>query len=243
MILPGTQLGVVLATWFFVKRPKIKKYLLTTFISMFIFYTSPLTSWVGLKIWEVPPKPYSEVDNYDVGIVLLGVMNMTIWPEDQMHLNENFDRITGAMELYHLGKIDKILLSGGSGMLGHPNRKEIVLIHKFLLQSGIPADDLLFEDQSNNTFQNAKFSMELINENFSEDASILVISSGTHLRRAKGCFNKMGLNADYFSADNRMQPFDYSIGLFVPSAKSMRDWDQLMWEWVGYLAYWVVGYL
>lgn len=220
-----------------------KRLFKTTLIFMLFFYTSPLTTWIALKAWEIPPVAYHEIrQSYDLGIVLCGISDMHVDPSDRPHFNYSADRITDAVVLYKKGTIKKILLSGGSGYLGFPELKESHRLKEFLINTGVNEGDIIIEDRSNNTRENAQYSAEIILRDFPNSSQLLITSAG-HMRRAYGCFSKVGLNPDRFSSDVNTGSFKWSHSLFIPNVNALLTWTQLIKEWVGYVVYWLIGYL
>jgi len=243
LIMPFSQILILLLLWLFVKHKIWKRRSKIAFLSLFLFYTNPFLSWFALNTWEVPATPFSEITkNCDYGIVLGGVSNMLTLPQDRIHFNQSADRITDAIQLYKTGKIKQLIMSGGSGSLTHRELKESTRVKDYLLAIGIPSEDIIAEDQSDNTYQNAVNTMELV-QKLNANASTLLITSSTHMRRAAGCFEKAGLNPDIFSADIQTSPMEFSFGLFIPSIGAISTWSALIKEWIGYTVYWMVGYL
>ena len=78
------------------------------------------------------------------------------------------NRVLYGAELYKLGYADKVLLSGHA-MIGQA------------LTSGIPLNAILMEDQSQTTFENAQYSVKIVqNQGYK---SAVVVSSPYHTRR------------------------------------------------------------
>lgn len=238
LIAPISQIIILVAVVLFVRGRihLISRYLL---IIAILFYSSPITSWIALSNWETDPVPYKDIGKtYDYGIVLCGMSNMLVYPPDRPHFNDNVDRITDAVVLYNQGIIKKILLSGGSGYLEFPELKESTRLKQFLMELGIDPVDIIIEDQSKNTRENAYYSAQLV-----KTESILLITSASHMRRAIGCFEKVGLQPDYFTSDVNSSEFKWSYKLIIPSISAIGTWTEIIHELVGYLMYWLVGYI
>ena len=106
----------------------------------------------------------------------------------------------------------------------------------------IPEKDILIENKSKNTYENAKFSAQVIKEH-ELSPPFLLISSAEHLPRAKKCFDKQKVKTDLFSANLDTEiPLSVS-DYFMPNAKTLRDWEKLMHEIVGTLGYRIAGYI
>ncbi len=84
------------------------------------------------------------------------------------------------------------VVSGGQG------KDEIVseafAMKQYLLQQGIPKEQIMLEDQSKNTYENMKFSKELI-ELQQKSYTCLFVTSNFHVLRAAILAKKVGLDA------------------------------------------------
>jgi len=196
-------------------------------------------------IWEPEYKDFGEIKNYEIGIVLTGVTNLSKTAFDRTFFNKGADRITHALQLYRMGKIKKILISGGQGLNPTNPNSEALLLKNFLLMTGVPESDVMIEDQSKNTAQNAQFSKEfLMKSGISLNQEFLLITSAFHMVRATKCFTKAGLQTaafptDYYSIDTK-----YDIPtLFYPDPYSIFKWHILSKEWIGLSVYKLVGYI
>lgn len=232
LIKPTTWLIILIIAAIIFKTNR-KKILITT---LFIFYilTNSFLADSCSKIWE--SKRIKLKKNYDVGIVLGGVSNYD--SKKQLHnFNKHVDRLIYAEQLYRQGKIKKILLSGGNGMLFNNGYKEAESMKNHLLKNNIPEHDIIIENTSRNTKENAFNSVKILNENFNE-GNFLLITSAIHMKRAKLCFNKAGIDIDYFATDytnsNTKIRFDY---LFIPQSAAIEVWEELIHELFGYISY------
>lgn len=162
---------------------------------------------------------------------------------DRAQFYRSVDRLIQAVELYKRGKIGKIIFTGGSGRLLHPEMKEGNYIKRYLLYMGIPTKDFLIESESKNTHENALFTKALLDkENITGD--FLLITSAYHMRRSLGCFNKTSINVEPYSTDRYSGPRKFEFDhLFIPEASVMYDWSKLIHEIAGYITYKIVGYI
>lgn len=92
-------------------------------------------------------------------------------------------RTRRGVELYKTGYAPKLLVTGG-GVLARncPEAKRMAAIAHDL---GVPGFNLLVEDRSANTFDNVRFSVDVLNECglLQQLESILLVSSEWHMRR------------------------------------------------------------
>lgn len=192
--------------------------------------------------WEVPPTLVSKLPEYNVGIVLGGITSDKE-PRDRIHVTGAADRILHALHLYREGKIKRIMISGGAGKILKDDIPEAVLLKKILLLSQVPEEDILLESSSRNTRENALFSAEVLRKAYAPQ-KYLLITSAFHMRRAKACFEKVGLAVDTYSVDMRSEANEYTPDvLFIPSSGAIGNWEILIREWMGILAYKLSGYI
>jgi uncharacterized SAM-binding protein YcdF (DUF218 family) len=85
--------------------------------------------------------------------------------------------------LYREGRVPRLLVTGG-GTLARA-RPEAARMRDLALRLGVPEGDLLVESRSNNTFANARYSLDLLREVGLLDriGTVLLVSSEWHMRR------------------------------------------------------------
>lgn len=226
-------------------KKKWGKKMLWTGIGLLLFFTNPFLSNLALLAWEPEFKSFDEIESHEIGIVLTGVTNLSKTAYDRTFFNKGADRITHALQLYRMGKIKKILITGGQGLNPVNPQSEAELLQRFLIMAGLPESDVLIEDQSKNTAQNAQFTKDFLEKNgISTDQQFVLITSAFHMYRAKGCFDKVGLKTVTFPADYYSHDVKYDIpALIYPDADSLTFWNKLIKEWLGIVMYKIAGYL
>lgn len=109
---------------------------------------------------------------YDVAMVLGGAKMMP-------------DRINKALDLYQKGVVKKILVSGSFGYLSISIPSEAHKMFCYLVKHGVPKEDILVEKKSHNTWENIKFSLELLKSKYNlKEISLILITSDYHLKRS-----------------------------------------------------------
>jgi uncharacterized SAM-binding protein YcdF (DUF218 family) len=215
-----------------------------TGIIIFFFFSNSFIFNEFCRQWEVHGTPIDEVRNYEVGIVLGG---MAEFNNDigVLSIRRGGDRIWQAISLYKKGKIKKILLSGDNGYLSDKGLHESEQFREVLIQWGIPAEDIIVEAVSKNTHENALETRNLLTDSFPKVDSCLLITSGSHMRRAMACFQRENVKVVPYSTDLYTGPERsfYWDQLLVPSVDTFTEWNFLIKEWVGYIAYDLVGYI
>ncbi|MDW8287700.1 MAG: YdcF family protein [Flammeovirgaceae bacterium] len=241
--MPFTWVFIFLLLALFLKRTVLaRRFLWLAMISLY-FFSNPTISNSLMLWWEVPPTPLAEIKNtYDIGIVLSGVMNVHKSPHDRFYTNKGADRVLHAALLYQRGIIKKILVTGSYVKLSGDVKDEAASMKELLLLCGVPEEAIILENKARNTRENALFSAEIIRREY-PTASLMLITSAFHMRRAVACFEKVGLHVTPFSADMSTWDTDISLmSLLVPSENSFANFNKLVHELVGYAVYKIVGY-
>lgn len=205
-----------------------------------LFFTNPLISNFFMKSWEKEPVLFKNLQKHQYGVLLTGVTSMEKYPSDRVHFNKGADRVIHTIELYKRGLIEKIIVTGGSGAILQSYQSESENLKTVLIQAGIPESDITLEKKARNTAENARYTKELIGT----DSKIILITSAFHMRRSIACFNKNGMNVTAFSTDYYSVYYSWTPeGWLIPSINSLSNWDILIKEWMGFVAYKMKGYL
>lgn len=236
---------IIIAIWALVTKNKIRsRRILIATVLLLLFFTNPFISERVMNAWEIAPRPASTLSKtYDVGIVMGGSMRYFDSRAGRVVYSSSVDRMLQAMQLYHDGHIRKILLTGGSGFVNFQEWKESGLIADVLLKSGVKPEDIILENNSRNTYENAIFTTDILRkENYG--SSYLLITSASHMRRSMACFTKAGVKTTPFAADPRSGSGIYTPDkLIQPDSEVLVSWDSLIHEWVGMVMYKLMGYI
>jgi uncharacterized SAM-binding protein YcdF (DUF218 family) len=194
------------------------------------------------RLWETPITLDQDLEHHKIGVVLGGYAYYS--PEnDRVTFRSSSDRFLQAIRLLQTGKIEHLILSGGSGYVTMPDQKESIYVGTFLEQMGIATHRYTIEPTSRNTHENALETASILQNKGWEKQAIVLITSAYHMPRARGCFERAGLSVVSYAADptvgERMYTFDH---LFIPSAEALAWWNVILHEWVGYVSYKALGY-
>ena len=243
-LFPFTWILAGLGLAFFSKSAKWKKRGRVSAIILLLVFSNSFIQQECLRQWEVFGTPLTQVRHHDVGIVLGG---MAEYNNDlgELSIRRGGDRIWQAITLYRSGKIDKLLISGDNGDLIDKGLHEAAQMKATLIKWGIPEKDIIVETVSRNTHENAVETKKVLTTSYPHYKSFLLITSGRHMRRALACFDAVGMNCTPFSTDLYTGPKrSYNFEqLFIPDVSTLADWNGLLKEWVGYVAYAVRGYI
>lgn len=243
LVMPFTMVCVFLLLSLFFKKPIWKKRFLISAIGLLFFCSNDFIANEVVGWWEVPVTLMKDVKHYKWGIVLTGVTKYETGPRDRIYFSSGADRVTHALQLYKEGKIEKILVSGGSGRINAPERKEAEEIAEALRLMGVPDQDITTEDKSRNTHESALGVKKILAEKYSPQDCVL-ITSAFHMRRSAACFEKVGLRMDCFTVDFISHKRSFTPdSLLTPREDALRTWQILIREWTGMVAYKLMGYI
>lgn len=226
-----------------IRNQKRKTRLFWVAFSLLLFFSNDFIANEVMGLWEVPATPYAEVkESYDWGIVLTGVTMNDRLPDDRVYFQHGADRVVHAVELYKKGIVRKIMISGGSGRLVTDARREANELFNAMVLMGVPANDMMIENESRNTYESAVNVAMVLKDSPADQ--FLLITSAFHMRRSVACFKKAGFDIDSFSTDFYTHPRYFTPDvLLIPRADSIMIWQKLFKEWTGMVAYKAAGYI
>lgn len=244
LLSPFVWICIAVGFHFYTRNPIWKKRTKWFAIVTFFVFTNSFLFFEFCRMWEVPGKTHESMGKYDVAIVLGG---MSEYNNDikTLSIRRSGDRLFQALRLYKEGKVKKIMISGDAGYLTDRGLKEAKRMKELLISWGVPAGDIITEELSKNTHENAEFSVKILKQRYPHFKSFVLVTSGMHMRRSIACFKKEGLNCIPFSTDlyaprSRKLFWDQ---YFIPELSNLFNWHKLIKEWVGFVTYDAVGYL
>ena len=116
-----------------------------------------------------------------------------------------------------------VIVSGGQGP--GESMTEAEAMGDYLKEQGIAEERILYEKRSETTYQNLKFSKQLLKEKEAENDTILIVTSDYHLVRAKMISRKLELDSYGLSADS---PLLVKVNYFI------REYFGIVKTWVVY---------
>ena len=102
------------------------------------------------------------------------------------------DRLDTALDYWEEHQDITIVTSGGQG--SNEPTSEARCMADYLMEGGVPEDQILLEDQSHNTKENFLYSKELLADEGIDvgETDVLVVSNGFHLTRARMLAERFG---------------------------------------------------
>jgi uncharacterized SAM-binding protein YcdF (DUF218 family) len=176
------------------------------------------------------------------GIVILGgaleymPMDYPAWVE----LNQAGERVlVGAMLALQYPKTP-VLICGGSGRVWGPAEVTEADRMKVLFENmGIPAKQILIDNRSRNTHENAVFCKQLADGlPPSTGGDWLLVTSAWHMKRSFSVFKKAGwTHLQPYPVD----PIGHLEWLHGDPGRQISELGALIKEWIGYFSYQIMG--
>jgi uncharacterized SAM-binding protein YcdF (DUF218 family) len=211
--------------------------------------------WISTSLarsleWRyLPPQ---EIPQAEAIVLLGGSTEPALYPRPQVEVNSAADRVLYAASLYHQGTAPLILLSGGSidwqpDSSGSPAEQMAELLDML----GVPAQALLLETKSLNTYENALYAKEMLAER--GITRVLLVTSAMHMPRSVGLFEKQGLEVIPLPADFTVtqegwdnlfsESLENNIISFFPNSSSLGLTTNVLKEYIGMLIYRLRGWM
>jgi uncharacterized SAM-binding protein YcdF (DUF218 family) len=247
LLKPLVYVAVLLTLGVWSKHKKrAKVYTLSAWVLLLFFSNSMIVN--GLFGWyEGNPTPFDSLrPPYRFGVVLTGVADVYRKPYDRTYFQKGADRATHALQLYRMGYVQSLIISGETGRLESTGESEAERLRAFFLMAGIPDSALKIETESKNTYQNAINTHRILDSLNALMEPVVLITSGFHMKRASGCFSAAGIQHVCFSTDFFAPAEVYGWRpdqWLLPSASAVLKWEILLKEWFGILVYSLAGYM
>jgi uncharacterized SAM-binding protein YcdF (DUF218 family) len=203
----------------------------------------------SLELKYLPP---TEIPTGEVLVVLGGGTEPASPPRTTVEINGAGDRVLYAAELYKQGKAPFILLSGGDiEWLSSGSTTPAQDMAALLVQMGVPESALWLENESVNTYENALYAKEFLDEQ--DIDQILLVTSAMHMPRAVALFEKQGFEVtplpvdfsvtDSISASSSEGNIISKLIDIMPTASNLALTTNAMKEYLGYFIYKLQGWL
>jgi Uncharacterized conserved protein len=193
-----------------------------------------------LEAWYPQPS-FSNQEHYDAVVVLGGgvLPRGTLRPiSDLSSFSKN--RTACGVDLFKQGYADTLVFTGGSGHVFKDGPRDALEMKRWAERLGVSPDTIVTEEQSRTTYENATETHRLLGS-----ASILLVTSASHLPRAAALFTKQGFRVTPVPCDFQTQhrPEDSwsQLDLFdvLPNGHAIEHTTVAVTEWVGMAIYWL----
>ncbi len=224
-------------------KTRKKKSFWAAFLIYFIFGNSALINYTYKAIEPAPLFQQNITTPFEYGVVLGGgFVSYNESLPDRVIFNESANRLTESLELFYSHKIKKLIISGGAGGIGRIKNIESIHAATFLNEIHFPDSALIIESASKNTYENGVNVKHLL-DSLGYTGKVLLITSAIHIPRALAVFKKQNIQAVAYPADYEQKPKLEYLDYFLPGVRNLNDWQLIFKEWVGYMVYWIKGYI
>ena len=237
-------------TFSILRKPALcKRFLILALLDLFIIGWIP-TSEVLLRSLEdsVAKTSLTDLSQGELGGILIlgGAIEAGEIGLDrgEVSLGSAAERVTKGLELIRKHPDLPFIYSGFSGSITPRGISEADAFKQFIFEQGIDEKMAHYENQSRNTYENVLYMKPMMEDFGAKDENgklnpWLLITSASHMYRSVKIFQKQQLNVlplpvDYQTAQHlSWNSFDLVQGA--------QNWNRLLHELIGLLAYWITG--
>lgn len=204
-----------------------------SFLSLAVFSNPKVATWLVQSLEnQYPQQGLAEVAEHDAIIVLGGGLRIPLPPAQHSQLTSGSDRYWYAARLFKAGKADKIILLGGNVYSQEGYQGEAYYASELMQEWGVPAAQIIIEDQSRTTEQNRDNAVRLIERESINSA--LLVTSAIHMHRAYSLFNTLPISITPASADVIVRKSEApQVFSWMPSAAALMLTTAAIHEYYG----------
>ncbi len=201
----------------------------------------PAAAYLALRSLESYSSPLDErpADAEAIVVFSAGVQparGLRVRPEMD---EDTLDRCLEAVRLYKKGPPCLIVASGGKVDPEEVGPTYAAVMADFLEQLGVKSSDLVREESSRTTYENAVESARLLKER--GVSRVVLVVDAVDMYRAAACLRKQGVEVVPAPCHYRAARFRFSIAAFVPSPGAAVNVQRVWHEWLGVVWYWGQG--
>lgn len=253
LIYPAGLMAVLLIASL-VLRKKRRWQTTLTLIALAVLWLAG-SRWVAQPLarsleWQYLPPASLTADQ--VVVVLGGSTEPADYPRTQVEVNSAGDRVLAAVVLYRTGTAKHILLSGGSiDWLQERGTTPADEMKNMMQALGVPQNVLWIQPQSQNTYEDALYSCEMLKDNGVQRA--VLVTSAMHMPRSVALFAKQGCDVIPYPVDYTITEAGWHalwhpdwqtvVINLLPSSSSLALTTNVMKEYIGYLVYLLQGWI
>jgi uncharacterized SAM-binding protein YcdF (DUF218 family) len=211
-----------------------------TIVAMVAVAVLPLGAWLILPLEERFPRPEALPAQVD-GIVVLGgaIDPARSAARDEPELNEHAERMIAFAALARRYPEARLIFTGGSGRLTDQTNREADYAVQVMADLGIAPDRVMYERESRNTAENARFALKMAKPRPGE--RWLLVTSAFHMPRAVGAFRFAGWPVTPYPVDYCTEgPGEAGLGFDLPGDLALLT--LALHEWIGLAAYRTLGW-
>jgi uncharacterized SAM-binding protein YcdF (DUF218 family) len=241
ILLPPASLLLLILTGFFTlrwHRNAGRALVAVGIILLFGLSLNPVADCL-IKPLEVHYQPLPEDPVKADAIVVLGggVRDLSWIPAGPGLSEGSLERLVCAVQLarkHHL----PLVVTGGSGEPAPGTVREADTMADTAIRLGFPAQDIIVENHSRNTWENSAAVQKLL-----PGKTVILVTSAFHMWRSVGMFKKQGFSVLPAPAGYRSQTRHASYTDYLPQADALATSSTAIAEYLSLSWYWITGKL
>lgn len=164
-------------------------------VGFFVLLGLAVSCFIFQHISRYEKYVYSSINNIPQSSVAL-VFGAGIRPNGKLTDVLN-DRVTTAVELYKIGKVQKLLMSGDNGTKTYD---EVSAMKKFAIEKGVNPQDIVLDYAGFDTYDTCYRAKEI----FGLQKDVVLVTQGFHLPRALYTCRRLGITSIGIRADKHV---------------------------------------
>lgn len=221
------------ALFIILRRRKMGIFNLAIGFLLWIFCSIPFSNLLmnGLESdFHIPQKVDGDVIILLCGGIIEDIPDFSGYGSPTDH---TLGRIVTAVRLQKKLNIP-IIVSGG--MVYKSKSSEALIAKRFLTDLGVDEDQVIIEEKSRDTYENAKFSAEICKRKVYKKP--ILVTSAFHMKRSLLSFKKFDMNVlPYPSNFKSNNIYDFSWHSYLPLSSSLQLTSDAFHEYLGILFY------
>jgi len=210
--------------------------------------------WVDLALtrsleWQYLPA--ADAPKAEAIVVLGGGTYPLQYPRQTTEMSGAGDRVYYAAYLYRQGRAPFVMLSGGNiDWISNGETTPAAEMEDIITFMGVPQNVLWLEDKSQNTYEDAVFSAQMLKAKGIH--RILLVTSAIHMPRAMAVFKKTGLEVIPAPTDFKVTQAGWDDLLhgslqsdiinLLPDASDLGSTTNALKEYIGLFVYRLMGW-
>jgi len=190
---------------------------------------------------ELQYQRSASVPEGDAIIVLGGSVDLHHCTPGHPEMQAASDRfMDGVLLAKALPQATLIFCGGTAQILARGGAREAPMLKELAMQFGVPNEQIVAEDQSRNTRENAVEAQRILSQSGARKP--ILVTSAYHMPRAMACFRKVGLEPIPYPTDFKSKPEPFGLPDLVPSTSNLDNSNRAIREYVGASMYRIKGY-
>ena len=213
------------------------------YFTLFLFFITGVLP-TGPYLFYLLEKNYHNKinlpENVNGILILSGATDPFLTKEyDQISLNGSAERLTESIELIKKYPKAKVFFAGGTAeSIQYPDLSHSYVAKKFYESLGINIQNIYFDNESRNTYENILFAKKKFDPNKNE--KWVLVTSAFHLKRAISIGEKIGWELIPYATDYKL-PKKFRLKISFNFFSNLGSFQHSSHEWIGIISYYLMG--